>query len=315
MTAPIALIAYRRPDHLARVLSALQSNPECQDTVLYIFADGPKTEAHKAAVDRVHQITRNIQGFANVNTTFRSENWGLSRNIIDAARHVLDRHDEMIMVEDDILVAPSFLKFMNEALARYHDERRVACISGYNYPIKYSNGKTFFLKGAECWGWATWRDRWDCFNPDGSELLCELKRRGLQTKFDFDGAWRISQFLEDQIAGRNDSWAIRWSASCFLKDMLTLYPAQSLVQNIGFDGIGATHVGKSSLFDVDLAAGPVPVEAIEIEESFAAREAVKAYFQSRAATGGIVRRIAHFLPRPIFEFAAELRRRVKNQVN
>jgi hypothetical protein len=222
----------------------------------------------------------------------------------------------MIMLEDDIFVAPHFLRFMNDGLAQYRDEHRVACISGYSYPIEYQESQTFFLRGADCWGWGTWRDRWAYFNSNSSELLSELKLRGLQTTFDFDGAWRISQELENHIAGRNDSWAIRWGVSCFLKDMLTLYPARSLAQNIGFDGVASTHSGKSTLFDVDLASDPVPVEAIEIKESVAAREALKAYFRraanqsNRPAKGGILLRIAYTLSPTISKMMAEMRRRV-----
>jgi hypothetical protein len=205
---------------------------------------------------------------------------------------------------------------MNDGLAQYRDEYRVACISGYSYPIEYRESQTFFLRGADCWGWGTWRDRWAYFNPNSSELLSELKLRGLQTTFDFDGAWRISRELEDHIAGRNDSWDICWGVSCFLKDMLTLYPARSLAQNIGFDGVASTHSGKSTLFDVDLASDPVPVEAIEIKESVAAREALKAYFRraanqsNRPAKGGILLRIAYTLSPTISKMMAEMRRRV-----
>src|SRR5215469_12241797 len=149
MLAPIALIAYRRPDHLSRVLSALLTNPECRETVLYVFSDAPRTEADAVAVERVRDIIHNVEGFARIIKTFRRENWGLVRNITDAASYVLDRHGEMIMVEDDIFVAPSFLKFMNDSLIRYRREPRVSCISGYCYPIEYHDSDTFFLRGAE----------------------------------------------------------------------------------------------------------------------------------------------------------------------
>ena len=40
------------------------------------------------------------------------------------------------------------------------------------------------------------------------------------------------------INNKNDSWAIRWYASCFLKNMYTLYPVSSFVKNIGIDKSG-----------------------------------------------------------------------------
>src|SRR5262249_23504758 len=159
---------------------------ECRDTVLYVFSDGPRTESERAPVERVREIITDIGGFASLNAIFRPENWGLSRNIINAASHVLDRHGEMIMLQDDVFVGPHFLKFMNDGLARYRDKRQVSCVSGYCYPIKYNVKDTYFIKGAECWGWATWSDRWAAFNPNSSELLSELKSRRLSKIFDFD---------------------------------------------------------------------------------------------------------------------------------
>jgi hypothetical protein len=218
------------------------------------------------------------------------------------------------MVEDDIFVAPFFLKFMNDSLTRYREEPRVSCISGYCYPIEYHARNTFFLRGAECWGWATWADRWSEFNNNSHDLLLKLRSRGLSKAFDLDGAFAFTQMLEDDIAGRVDSWGIRWHASCFLKNMLTLYPARSLVQNIGFDGVGSTHAGESTLYDVDLAVDPVPVASIELEEDVAARHALQVHFRRAArqsnpsAVKRMFRRIAGISPRRILEMATELRR-------
>jgi hypothetical protein len=318
MPAPIALIAYRRPDHLARVLSALRSNPECRDTALYVFSDGPRAESEKVAVERVREIISNVEGFASLNVTFRPENWGLSRNIIDAASYVLDRHGEVIVVEDDVFVAPFFLQFMNNGLARYREKHRVSCISGYCYPIKSGVSDTFFLRGGECWGWATWSDRWATFNPDSSELLAELRSSGLREAFDLDGAFGFTRMLEDNIAGRINTWCICWHASCFLRSMLTLYPARSLVQNIGFDGFASTHSPKGTLYDVDLATAAVPVEDIEIEENPVARDALKRYFRRVASQSNpssarrIFRRIARILPPTIFRRLTELHRQGVN---
>ena len=152
MPTPIALIAYRRPDHLAQVLSALKSNPECRDTALYVFSDAPKTESEKSAVNRVREIIPGIEGFASVHPILRPYNFGLSRNIIDAANHVLSKHGEMIMIEDDIYVAPNFLKFMRDGLDRYREEHRVSCLSGYWYPVEYGSRAHIFSQGSRMLG-------------------------------------------------------------------------------------------------------------------------------------------------------------------
>ena len=81
------------------------------------------------------------------------------------------------MLEDDLVTSRYFLKYMNEALNHYAHDERVASVHGYVYPVNDPLPETFFLRGADCWGWATWRRGWECFNADGQYLLDELKRQ------------------------------------------------------------------------------------------------------------------------------------------
>ncbi len=52
--------------------------------------------------------------------------------------------------------------------------------------------------------------------------------------------------LRDQIDNKNNSWAIRWHVSLFLKNKFCLQPTRSLVKNIGFDGSGE-HCGVETI--------------------------------------------------------------------
>jgi hypothetical protein len=138
--------------------------------------------------------------------------------------------------------------------------------------------ETLFLKGADCWGWATWQRAWECFDPDGCRLLAQIEGRQLGHAFDFDGAADYTEMLRRQVAGANDSWAVRWHASAFLRDKLTLYPGRSLVENIGHDATGA-HCGQTDRFAVRLADRPVAVCRLPLAPDAAAREAFKAFFR------------------------------------
>jgi hypothetical protein len=291
MPAPIALIVYRRPQHLARVLTALAANAEAKHSVLYVFSDAAKDHSSVDDVLQVRNIVQGISGFANVQSIFRESNFGLSRNTLGGVSAVLAEHETVIMVEDDTLVAPNFLKFANEALDYYRDNPRISCVTGYCYNTAYKLPDTFFLRGGESWGIATWRDRWAVYNPDGKELLAQLRAKRLLRAFDFNGAVRRSEMLRDQIAGRNDSWAIRWHASCFLRDMLSLYPGMSLIQNIGFDGYKTTHGDKTDMYDVDLNLSSVPVGGIAVEEGKLAKAAIREFFLRSQPRIGLARRI------------------------
>ena len=146
----------------------------------------------------------------------------------------------------------------------------------YSYPIAGELPETFFLRGADCWGWATWKRGWDLFEPDGRKLLSELERQQLTRSFDFEGSYPYTQMLRDCIAGMNDSWAIRWYGSAFLHRKLTLYPGSSQVQNIGADGSG-THVGSTRSFENSEWGRALEVGNIRVEESQEARRAFAAY--------------------------------------
>jgi hypothetical protein len=190
-----------------------------------------------------------------------------------------NQHDRVIVLEDDLVTAPTFLRYMNDALMTYEDEETVGSIHGYWYPARFNVPETFFLRGASCWGWATWSRAWRMFEPDGGKLLAELRRRKLTRLFDLDGAIGYTRMLQQQIAGKNNSWAIRWHAAMFLAGGLQLSPGASLVRNIGFDGSG-THSGKSEAYRVELAYKAVRVSRIALEECADARAALIHYYRS-----------------------------------
>lgn len=271
--APIALFTYNRPSHVKQTVNALLKNPEARKSEIFIFSDAARNAASEKAVSDVRNYIRQITGFAAVHIVERAENYGLARSIIDGVSQICDAHGRAIVLEDDIVTSPHFLKFMNDALDRYEHDERVISIHGYVYPVGAVLPETFFLLGADCWGWATWRRGWNLFEPDGRALYDELAKRELTHRFDFDGAYPYTRMLEEQIRGKNDSWAIRWHASAFLKDKLTLYPGRSLVLNIGTDSSG-THCSTTSEFAGEITGSPVKVEPIPLEESVFARQQI-----------------------------------------
>ena len=278
--SPVVLFAYMRPAHLEQTITSLLRNPEAGATHLHVFCDAAKRPEHQKQVDAVRRYVSSITGFASVTAVHRQANMGLANSIIGGVSDLLRLHESVIVLEDDLVVSPHFLRYMNDGLACYANDSKVASIHGYTYPVAQSLPETFFLRGADCWGWATWRRAWEHFNPNGGELLAELRASKLTHAFDLDGAYPYTRMLKDQIAGRNNSWAVRWHASCFLKDMLTLYPGRSLVANIGNDDSG-THGGYSTDYDVEVALQPVSVRRIELIESRTATNAVSTYFKTK----------------------------------
>lgn len=290
--APVVVFAYARRDHLERTIASLQMNPEATFTDLHVYCDGPKTSQDQVRVASVREYVASIDGFASVRRVFNVRNLGLAQSVIAGVSELLLQYDRVIVVEDDLLLSPHFLRYMNQALNCYRDDERVASVHGYNYPVDTPLPDTFFLRGADCWGWATWARAWQHFNADGRTLLARLREQRLTRAFDLDGSFPYTAMLEEQIAGRNDSWAIRWHASCFVGDLLTLYPGRSLVENIGNDASG-THCAGTAAFSRAPAAKPVSVERIALAESETARRVVSSFL--RAQRPSLISRARKFL--------------------
>ena len=276
--APILLFVYNRPEHLKRCVQSLLNNRLATDSDLYIFSDAQKTEADKLSVNQVRAFIREIVGFRNVSIIERESNWGLARSIIDGVTAMIDKYGKVIVVEDDLVVAPFFLQFMNDALMIYEDEPRVGHIQACDFTQDPNLPDTFLIKWTGSWGWATWQRAWKHFNPNGMELLKQLENRELTQAFDFNGTYGFTRMLRHQIEGKNNSWAIRWNASLFLKDILSLNVGRSLVSNQGFDGSG-TNCGSERLYDSILYMQPLHVNRIKpIEENMYARKAFEQYY-------------------------------------
>jgi hypothetical protein len=292
--APIALFAFNRPDHLARTLEALARCPEARHSALTIYCDGPRRPADEAAVAAVRAVAAGAKGFGSLAVDAAQQNRGLAASVIRGVGAQLAQADRVVVLEDDLVVSPHFLRYMNDALERYADEPRVASVHGYSYPTRDPLPETFFLPGADCWGWGTWRRAWQHFEADGAGLLAELERRRLTGHFDFDHRFPYTDMLRDQIAGRNNSWAIRWHAACYLKGMLTLYPGRSLVENIGYDASG-THCDASQAMSRAPTDRPVPVEPIPVAPSESARLAFGRFLAGqrswRSRMGSSVKRL------------------------
>lgn len=276
--APIVLFVYNRPEHTRLTVEALLKNDLSNECDLIVYSDAPKSETDTETVNEVRRYIHHVDGFKCVTIVERERNFGLARSIIDGVTNVVNEFGKVIVVEDDLITSPHFLTYMNDALERYADDERVISVHGYVYPVEQELPEAFFLPGADCWGWATWKRGWALFESNGQHLLDELERRELIRSFDFNDSYPYSSMLESQIKGTNDSWAVRWYASAFLADKLTLYPGRSLVHNIGNDSSG-THCSDSSDLDAQLSETLIDLSEIAVVKSETGRQAFETFFR------------------------------------
>ncbi len=279
-TAPILLFAYRRPLHTREALQSLAANALAAESDLFVYSDGAKGGADEDGVAEVRRVVREIRGFKSVHIVERERNMGLAANITDGVTTIVNRRGRVIVLEDDLVVAPHFLQFMNDALEAYKDEPRVGHVHACEFTQDPSLPDTFLIKWTGCWGWGTWARAWKLFNPDGKALLEELRRRRLTRTFDFGGRYGFTRMLRRQTEGKNDSWAIRWNASLFLADVLSLNAGRSLVRNCGFDGSGTNCGEESGLYTAELWQERIRTDkSIAIQENTPARKALQDYYR------------------------------------
>jgi hypothetical protein len=289
-TAPVALFVYSRLDHTHRTAAALQRNLLAAETDLIIFSDAARKTEVEADVQAVRDYIRTIDGFRSVTLVERERNFGLAASIRDGVTRICTEHGRVIVLEDDLVTAPHFLTYMNDALEFYENDERVIAVHGYMYPVDMTLPETFFLRDPGCWGWATWKRGWSLFDANGASHLAAVRQQGRETEFNLDGSYDYIGMLEGQIAGRNQSWAVLWYATAFLEGKLTLHPGRSLVTNVGFDGSG-THGGSESRFAVVLSDRPVTVAPIAVEEDQKARAALVAFLIILRRSRSLTRRI------------------------
>jgi len=289
--APIALFVYKRLEHTQKVIQSLLDNDTAKDSTIFIFSDSAKSEKDNEQVKKVREYIKRISGFKNVEIIFRDKNLGLAGSIISGVSVVIETYGKVVVIEDDLILSPYFLEFMNKGLEIYENVEEVISIHGYIYPLKKLLPETFFLKGADCWGWATWKRGWDLFEQNAPILLDEIYHRMLENEFDLNGAVKNIKMLKKQIKGENDSWAIRWHASAFLKNKYTLYPGRSLVQNIGM-GKQSTHTKKTNVYNVELSPKPIKVEEIEVKENEFVKKEIEKYF--RSIRTNLFHKLVHF---------------------
>jgi len=244
--APIAIFTYNRLDFLKILIQSLKKNSLSRNSTIYFFSDNWKEESDKKKVLEVRNFIKKISGFKKIIIILRDKNFGLAKNVISGIDFVLKYNKKIIVLEDDLELSKNFLKYVNNGLDIYRNNKKVASIHGWSYPISFKKyiPDYFFIRGADCWGWGTWKRAWKKFNPDGKELVNKIKRKNLKKLFNFNNSFNYFKMLEDQVLQKNNSWAIRWHASIFLENMYTLYPKISLVKNNG------TKYGTHSNFDI-----------------------------------------------------------------
>jgi hypothetical protein len=244
--APIAFIVYNRPKHTLEVLEALMQNKFADQSSLYIFADGPKKGASKEQLDSIaatRKVLREKQWCKHVEIFERDTNAGLAVAIVDAITQVIKLKDKVIVLEDDILPSKYFLSYMNDGLKLFENRKDIGSVNAFSSDFLAKNKFPlyFLINNSDCWGWATWKNRWDDFIFDAAFLKEELIKHDKLNLFEYGGHLEI---LESTIKGEISTWDIQWHAINILKNRKGLFAKIPFIDNIGRDGSGVHYNTK-----------------------------------------------------------------------
>ena len=297
--SPIIIFVYNRLDHLNRLFNSLDKNNLFKKSKILVFSDGPKHEIDINKIDKVRELLKKRLNPQNSEIIENHVNLGLSKNVIGGLNKTFKIYDRAIILEDDLELSPFFLNYMNDALNLYANSENVASISGYMYPIapkKFSNNY-FFLKLIESWGWGTWKRAWNIFENDSLQLKKKIDEKQLANQFNFESGISYYKMLTDNINGLNDSWAVRWYASIFLKNMNTLFPSKSFVKNIGVDDSGE-HCGYTTVYDTQVNFDYKKLEKNHSLESLSDRLVVQSFFRKikyKRYLDNVINKIKYFI--------------------
>jgi hypothetical protein len=230
---PIAVFAYNRPHLLARTLDCLR---EAGARALVVFSDGPRTEEDASLVAAVRALVRRVQ-WTTPELVERPTNLGNTGSVVDGLQAMLARHDRVVVLEDDIAVAPEFLSFVAAALDTYAEDAPVAGVTGLRLPfsrrpLAQYPYDAFLLPRFFVWGWATWRRAWETFDFDGERVLERLRRE--RPRLDVAGA-DLPYMVRAGLVQRTlaEPWDVCVAASMVLNGQRFVVPTWNMVENTG----------------------------------------------------------------------------------
>lgn len=256
MLAPVVLFTYNRLEHLRQTIEALKGSELAVESELYIFSDGARTIQDKETISDVRHFLDSVTGFKNVRIKARKENMGLAESVITGVNEVLQQHDRVIVLEDDLVTSPDFLSYMNDCLSVFESRSDIFSISGYSPNISIPDTYKYDIYLSyrpNSWGWATWKDRWQKVDWAVSDFESFISKKHLRKNFERGGRDAAIMLLR-QMTGRINSWAIRFYYACHKQNGVCIYPVVSRLRNIGTDGSG-TNLGRTNKYNIPYELG------------------------------------------------------------
>lgn len=243
MIIPVVLFTYARPVHLKQTLACLREN--CVP-LIYAFSDGPKRPDAVPQVQAVRKILYEID-WCETHVVEREKNLGLGTSILTGVTEVFQKHDAVIVFEDDLICVPGTYEYLSSALEHYQDMSNVMSVTGWTHPDVIPSDvvdQPYFDGRTDCLVWGTWKRAWKGMDQDAMTLVKACKKRGIDI-------YRYGANLPAmaKVEKERNIWAVRFSYLHILQKGLCLRPPYSMVKHEGgdYEGTNAKNAGQHTL--------------------------------------------------------------------
>lgn len=257
MKPPIVIFGFNRPFSMKRLIESIKTNPTYNEYEYFVYIDNHRTEEEKAKVDKVEELA-----FQLTNNVIRAQsNKGLALSVIDGVTEIISKYGKVIVLEDDLVLMPCCLNYLDKALNVYENDSRIFSVCAYGLKIKRPKdyyGDVYLGVRSSSWGWATWKDRWMSVDWNVSDWQALKSSKQKQKAFNRCGS-DMYDMLRDYMEGRNNSWAIRFCYSQHLQGLYSVHPFESLVANEGFGADATNCRQKYSRFKIQLYTDTTPL--------------------------------------------------------
>ncbi|MEO1590172.1 MAG: glycosyltransferase family 2 protein [Cyanobacteria bacterium J06632_22] len=259
-STPIVFLIYKRPALAARVFALIR---QIQPTTLLVVADGPKRNEDAAACAKTRAVIDQVDWDCRVLRHYSETNLGCAQRVSSGLDWAFGQVDTAIVLEDDCVPDASFFPFCQILLQRYRDDQRIMAIAGSNYQFgrRRTHDSYYFSRYNHCWGWATWRRAWQHFDFEMRLWPTVRDQDWLYDMLQSRAASRVwATAFQRTYDGVYDSWAYRWTLSCWLQSGLSILPNVNLVSNVGFEGAGTHNRRRNIMADMATQSLTLPLQ-------------------------------------------------------
>ena len=163
MKTAILLLGFNRVDYFQQTLEALEANKAAHDCDLHVYLDGGENARQSDLVALVKKSS-----FTNPSFVLREDNWSIGRHLIDARRVLFDEllYDRVILLEDDMLLAPSYIQTVLDLLDWSKDSCDIGTVMAYNInhdstELQSNQMQDVVATNRHFWGYAMTREVWN----------------------------------------------------------------------------------------------------------------------------------------------------------